>query len=175
MKKLFISSDHAGFNLKEKIKKNFKKKYYSFRETWEDLILLIQKRPKKVIKVSIEQSKTELIVFNRLDGLDKFEYKKINKKLTKKINYKESIIKNSLYESAINQNISPNIIIEFARIYGFQIDFQRDIWKNDSFQIIYETFLDPNKKTIETGEILYANLILQGKENNLYIFKTKDG
>ena len=27
MKKLFISSDHAGFNLKEEIKKNFKKKY----------------------------------------------------------------------------------------------------------------------------------------------------
>ena len=27
MKKLFISSDHAGFNLKEKIIKNFKKKY----------------------------------------------------------------------------------------------------------------------------------------------------
>ncbi len=132
-------------------------------------------RPKKVIKVSIEQSKTELIIFNRLDGLDKFEYNKINKKLTRKINYKESIIKNSLYESAINQNIRPNIIIEFARIYGFQIDFQRDIWKNDSFQIIYETFLDSNGKAIETGEILYANLILQGKTNDLYIFKTKDG
>ena len=27
MKKLFISSDHAGFNLKEEIKKKFKKKY----------------------------------------------------------------------------------------------------------------------------------------------------
>ena len=27
MKKIFISSDHAGFNLKEQIKKNFSKKY----------------------------------------------------------------------------------------------------------------------------------------------------
>ena len=27
MKKIFISSDHAGFNLKEDIKKNFKKRY----------------------------------------------------------------------------------------------------------------------------------------------------
>ena len=77
---------------------------------------------------------------------------------------------------AINVGIQPNVIIEFARIYGFQIDFQRDIWKNDSFQIVYETFLDENEKVLETGNIIYANLILQGKENeSLYIFKTKEG
>ena len=65
--------------------------------------------------------------------------------------------------------------MEFARIYGFQIDFQRDIWKNDRFQIIYENYLDSDENILETGNILYANLILQGKENDLYIFKTKDG
>ncbi len=67
-----------------------------------------------------------------------------------------------MYSSAINKGIEPNIIIEFARIYGFQVDFQRDIWKNDSFQIIYETFLDSNNKVLDTGKVLYANLILQG-------------
>ncbi len=35
--------------------------------------------------------------------------------------------------------------------------------------------MDLNNKVIDTGKILYANLILQGKENDLYIFKTKDG
>ena len=49
------------------------------------------------------------------------------------------------------------------------------IWKNDSFQIVYETFLDTDSNVLDTGKILYANLILQGKENDLYIFKTKDG
>ena len=41
----------------------------------------------------------------------------------------------SLYKSASDQRIPANIIIEFARIYGFQVDFQRDIRKRDSFQI----------------------------------------
>ncbi len=131
--------------------------------------------PTKVIEISVDQSKTKLLVFNRLKDLDKFGYKEINKSLNKIITYKETIITNSLYDSAIKQGIKPSIIIEFARIYGFQIDFQRDIWKNDSFQIIYENFEDDKGKILETGNILYANLILQGKENNLYIFKTKDG
>ena len=132
-------------------------------------------KPIKVVEISVEQSKTKTFIFNRKIGLDKFEYKEINKNLNKLIVYKESIITNSLYNSATSVGIEPNIIIEFARIYGFQIDFQRDIWKNDSFQIVYETFSDTNDKVLDTGKILYANLILQGKENDLYIFKTKDG
>ena len=94
-------------------------------------------RPIKVEEISIEQSKTKIFVFNRKNEIDKFEYKEISKSLDQIIVYKESVIKNSLYASAINVGIEPNVIIEFARIYGFQIDFQRDIWKNDSFQIVY--------------------------------------
>ncbi len=132
-------------------------------------------KPIKIIEISFEQSKTKTLVFNRIDKLDKFEGKEIIKNLNETIVYKESTIKNSLYSSAINVGIQPNVIIEFARIYGFQIDFQRDIWKDDSFQIVYETYLDTNNEVLDTGKILYANLVLQGKEHDLYIFKTKDG
>ena len=131
--------------------------------------------PAKIIEISVEQSKKKIFVFSRKSNVDKFELKEINKNLDQVIVYKESIISNSLYSSAIDVGVEPNIIIDFAMIYGFQVDFQRDIWKNDSFQIVYETFLDENKKVLDTGKILYANLILQGKENDLYIFKTKDG
>ena len=138
-------------------------------------IKLDNSNPARVIELKIEQSKTKYLVFSRIDNLNKFEFKEINKSLEKKKVYKESIIKKSLYQSAMEVGIEPNVIVEFARIYGFQIDFQRDIWKNDSFQIVYERFLDSNNKMLETGNILYANLILQGKEHGLYIFKTKEG
>ena len=87
--------------------------------------------------------------------------------------YGESIILESLYKSASNEKIPANIIIEFARIYGFQVDFQRDIRKQDSFQIMYEVFLDDKKNIIETGNIIYANLILSGEDNSLYYFDSK--
>ncbi len=132
------------------------------------------KYPKKLLQISIQQSKTKSYVFNRVDTEDKFDFKEIEKDLRKVLVYKEAEIVNSLYSSAINVGIKPNTIVEFALIYGFQVDFQRDIWKKDRFQIIYETFLDSKDKIVETGNILYANLILKGKENDLYMFKSKN-
>ena len=76
----------------------------------------------------------------------------------------------SLYKAATNQRIPVNTIVEFARIYGFQVDFQRDIRKQDKFQIMYEIFLNDKDEIIETGEILFANLKLSGQDNVLYFF-----
>tara|TARA_B100000886_G_scaffold281870_1_gene206007 strand:- start:709 stop:2001 length:1293 start_codon:yes stop_codon:yes gene_type:complete len=127
-----------------------------------------------VIKEFIFQtSNTEKIYLTREKETDKFDQKILVTKLNKNIFYDESIILESLYKSASNQKIPASIIIEFARIYGFQIDFQRDIRKRDSFQIMYEVFLDDKKNIIETGNVLYANLKLSGEDNSLYYFDSK--
>lgn len=157
------------------IKKLSKFKFVNNLYKGQNIIFKIDNtKPIKVTKITIELSKTKDLVFSRIENLDKFEYKELEKNLNKVIVYKETEILNSLYSSAIKVGIPPNAIIEFARLYGFQIDFQRDIWKNDSFQVIYETYLDSKNKIVETGNILFANLNLQGKDFKLYIFKSKD-
>jgi murein DD-endopeptidase MepM/ murein hydrolase activator NlpD len=83
----------------------------------------------------------------------------------------KNIIKNNLYNSAINSGIEPNIIVEFARIFGFEVDFQRDIRQGDWFEILYEKFEDDNNKVRETGKIIYASMFVNGEEINLYNFK----
>ena len=118
-------------------------------------------------------SNTEKIYLKKNTETDKFNQQIILTKLKKNIVYKENIILNSLYKSATSEKIPPNIIIEFARIYGFQVDFQRDIRKKDSFQIMYEVYLDDKKKVIETGNILFSNLKLTGEDNSLYYFDKK--
>ena len=121
-----------------------------------------------VVKFKIELNKKTEIYFNKNLLTNKFENTIIKKNLDKIIVYKESKITNSLYQTAISLNIKPNIIIDFARLYGFQVDFQRDIWMNDSFQIIYEQFLNDDKEVIDTGEIIFANLNLQNEDLKLY-------
>ena len=86
----------------------------------------------------------------------------------------KNVIENNLYSAAIDAGIEPNIIIEFARIFGFEVDFQRDIRKGDSFEILYERFEDDNNKVRDTGKIIYASMFVNGSEINLYNFKDKN-
>jgi murein DD-endopeptidase MepM/ murein hydrolase activator NlpD len=86
----------------------------------------------------------------------------------------KNTIKNNLYSSAMDSGIEPNIIVEFARVFGFEVDFQRDIRKGDWFEILYEKFEDDNNKVRDTGKIIYASMFVNGEEINLYNFKYKN-
>ena len=135
--------------------------------------LVIDRSDNKLVNFSYKISKEKLIFIIRDQNSKKFVSKILKTKLEKKINYNENIILSSLYKSAIKEKIPANVIIEFGRIYGFQIDFQRDIRKKDYFQIMYETFINEEGKIIDTGEILFANLNLSGINYPLYFFKGK--
>ncbi|MFL2892657.1 MAG: M23 family metallopeptidase [Candidatus Pelagibacter sp.] len=128
----------------------------------------------KVIEFKVEINKKRELYFWRDKDQTKFNSKIIEKQLTKVIIFKEGVIENSLYNAAVRLNIRPNTIIEFARLYGFQVDFQRDIWKGDSFQIIYEQFENQDGSVIENGDIIFAKLNTQGNNLNLYKFKLKN-
>ena len=142
--------------------------------TNQKIQIVIDQTNDKIIEFIFQISTTEKIYLSRVNGETKFNQKIETVKLDKKILFKENTILQSLYKAAMDQNIPPNTIIEFARIYGFQIDFQRDIRKEDKFQIMYEVFIDKNKKVIETGEIIFANLKLSGQDNSLYYFDKED-
>ena len=83
----------------------------------------------------------------------------------------KNTIKDNLYSSAVRAGVEPNIIVEFARVFGFEVDFQRDIRKEDWFEILYEKFKDDNGKVRDTGKIIYASMYVNGEEINLYNFE----
>ena len=150
----------------ETVKKN--KKIKILRPNQKIYFKIDKKNKPKIKEFKIEISKKKEIYYVRNIEDESFKAKILEKNFTKIITYKESKISNSLYQSAISLKIKPNIIVEFARLYGFQVDFQRDIWKNDSFQIIYEEFVNENGEVIESGNIIFANLNLQNEDIKLY-------
>ena len=112
-----------------------------------------------IINIEIEKVKNNFLVKENILQLYKKEVVVRN------------VIKNNLYSSAVDVGVEPNIIVEFARIYGFEVDFQRDIRQGDWFEILYEKFEDDNNKVRDTGKIIYASMFVNGEEINLYNFK----
>ncbi len=159
----------------------------------EDIKIISTKLRKKKLSNIYSGRKLELILKKMKDGTNtvinlkypinntsSIEIRKLKedfriKENILKLNKKEVVVKNTitnnLYNAAVEAQIEPNIIIEFARIFGFEVDFQRDIRKNDWFEIYYEKFEDDNGKVRDTGKIIYASMYVNGDEINLYNFK----
>ena len=136
-----------------------------------------------VYKKLEDGSKSVVNLLYPIDNTTSIEIRKINddfivKENILKLNKKEvvvkSVIKDNLYNSAVKANIEPNIIVEFARIFGFEVDFQRDIRMGDWFEIYYEKFQDDNGKVRDTGKIIYASMFVNGEEINLYNFNNNN-
>jgi len=133
-----------------------------------------RKNSPKILEFKIELDKKKDALFKKTEFAKEYSSEIIEKTLEKFLIFKEGSIESSLYSTAINLGIKPNIIVEFARLYGFQVDFQRDIWKGDSFQIIYEEYKNNEGTIIEIGDIIYASLNLQNNELKLYKFEHEE-
>ena len=133
-----------------------------------------QSENNKITNLLFPVSRTKRIQLTRDSISENFKKKEIVTNLNKKIIFQEGKILKSLYKTAIDLGIQANVIIEFARIYGFQVDFQRDIRKGDNFQIMYEVFEDDEGKIFETGNVIFADLILRNQKNTLYYFDKKN-
>ena len=136
----------------------------------QSLNILLDKPNKKIKEFTYKISNTKRVTLSRDFVEDNFVPKILISKLDKEIVYEENLIQSSFYKAAVDKKIPVNLIVEFARIYGFQVDFQRDIRKKDRYQILYEIYVDQEGKVRDVGNILFANLELSGIDNVLYYF-----
>ena len=167
LKKFNIKKDDIK-NISLKLKQKKLSNIYSGRE----LLLILKKLndgSNTVVNLKFPVSNTISIEVRKIE--DNFLIKENILKLNKKEVVVKNVINNNLYSSAVEKNIEPNIIVEFARVFGFEVDFQRDIRKGDWFEIYYEKFEDDNGKVRDTGKIIYASMKVNGEEINLYNFK----
>ena len=170
-KKFSIKSDQTDL-----IVKKIKKMNLADIKIGQKISFLLKKNVKtkqiEIVSVNYPLSKETFVQIDKKKS--KIEVTKNVKRLFKKEIVLNGKITSSLYKSAVDSGIEPNIIIEFARIFGFEVDFQRDIRKGDVFEILYERFTDDREKTVKTGKILYAYLNVNNQKIQLYRFGKKN-
>ena len=169
LKKFKINKEEINL-ITEKLKQQKLTNIYSGRE----LNIVMKKIGEKnsIIKILYPINNTLTIEIRK--SQQAFLIKQNIIKLDRKEVVITSKIKNNLYSAAVEAGIEPNVIIEFARIYGFEVDFQRDIRKGDTFEIYYEKFVDDKSIVRDTGKIIYAHMNVNNKEINLYNYKDKN-
>ena len=93
---------------------------------------------------------------------DKISIKKISKNVELIQSFKSGVIKTSFYEAALEAEIPDSIIMDFAYIFGWDIDFIFDIREGDSFNVIYETPYSEGEK-VKNGDIVLAKFVNRGE------------
>ncbi len=171
LKKFSVKKKEISFIVKE-----IKKRKLSNIVPNQKVKFVLRRSPNKedmeILKVEYPISKTTYVNIN--NGSNGLEITKNITKLFKRKIVVDGKISNNLYSSAVKAKMEPNIIIEFARIFGFEVDFQRDIRKGDEFVVMYERYVDDTNKIIQTGKILYAYLNVNNQKIKLYRFESKN-
>ena len=116
---------------------------------------------------------TSVHVFLNKDNV--YETKRVTKILTKKNHLIETTIDRGIYRTAKQSGIENSIVAQFARLYGFEVDFQRDLKKNDKIRIFYERYLDDDGVSQRTGNIIYSEITNAEKNIILYRYEYPNG
>ena len=83
-------------------------------------------------------------------------------------------ITTSIYDAARSEGASDQQVVDFASVFAYDIDFQREIHPGDMFEIVYEAWVDERGTPIKTGNILYASLDGRAATREFYRFTPSD-
>jgi len=89
--------------------------------------------------------------------------KKIKKEIQTITSFGFGEIKDSFYKSAKDVGIPDSIIMDFAFIFGWDIDFIFDVRQGDKFSVIFETDYSEGER-ISSGDIVLAEFINKDKK-----------
>lgn len=110
-----------------------------------------------------------------LKGKNNYVAQKYKIKLERHVSKFAGTINNSLFVDGVDSGVSPNAMMQMINLYGYDVDFQRDIHNGDKFEILVESFYDEEGKKVKDGDILFSSLILQGRKIDAYLYEAKKG
>jgi murein DD-endopeptidase MepM/ murein hydrolase activator NlpD len=87
----------------------------------------------------------------------------------------QGVIMSSLWAAMASHDIPANIILSFADIFAWQVDFLTDTKHGDTFSILYEVKRIDKTNKLSASNIIAAQYKTASKTYNAFYFKTKNG
>ncbi|WP_300377149.1 M23 family metallopeptidase [Henriciella sp.] len=86
----------------------------------------------------------------------------------------KATIDTSIYQAALSAGAHDQQVVDFAGIFAYDLDFQRDIQPGDTFEMVYEEMVDERGNRIRSGEVVFAAINGKALDKSYYQFTTED-
>lgn len=87
----------------------------------------------------------------------------------------DGVIDWSLFQAGSDAGVPTKVMAELVRAFSWDVDFQRDIRKEDRFEVMYERNATEDGKVVHNGQIVFAALTLSGERKAIFLHTLKDG
>jgi len=130
------------------------------------------KRKVQIKKIEISSGVEEKVVTSRnIDGSYGSEIVKIE--LRKQLSKYVGVIENGLFVDGVNLGASATTVMNMINLYGYDIDFQRDIRRGDKFEILVEEFYSTDGSRVKNGNIIFSSMGLRDRKIDIYMHEHK--
>lgn len=118
------------------------------------------------------EAETQVLVSRGLDGT--WTSHELKAKLSPGISYIAGDVDQSIYQTATQLGAADQQVVDYADIFGYDIDFQREVQTGDRFGMLYETFEDERGQQVKTGTVLMASIDGAALTKTFYRFTPSD-
>lgn len=147
-------------------------------QSGQDLTLNFIDDPKtedrRLDELTFELSPGESVAVARTDD-GTYNARKIMAETHREMTRYDGTISSSLSAAAGEAGVPQKILNAMVNMFSFDVDFQRDIQKGDSFSVMFEQVVTKDGRVVSTEGIRVASMTLSGSPFKLYSFKHSDG
>jgi murein DD-endopeptidase MepM/ murein hydrolase activator NlpD len=83
-------------------------------------------------------------------------------------------IETSLYGAARELGAGDQQVVDFAQVFAYDVDFQREVHPGDAFEVVFNVMTDERGNVIKRGDVVYAALNGKAVDKAFYRFTTLD-
>ncbi|MEY4257013.1 MAG: hypothetical protein RLZZ141_2240 [Pseudomonadota bacterium] len=129
-----------------------------------------QRGPVRLVGLSMRTGPASALTLSRtFDGALKL--RELEEQLRSETTVAQGQMQGSLYESAALAGATPALTAQVVKLFGHKLDFSRDIQPGDNFRMVFDRTLTEAGRTVETGDLLYAEIEAKGGTSRFYRFK----
>jgi murein DD-endopeptidase MepM/ murein hydrolase activator NlpD len=136
---------------------------------------IIDNQPQRFAGLRFELGNGARAISAMRQGKGPFTATDVKKRLRPELVRGTGRIETSLYVAGLKAGVPPAVMIQLIQIYSFDVDFQREIRKGDTFRVLFRNYYDDEGKLVRQGDIIYAALTLRGDALQLYRFAPRSG